>query len=34
MLTGLKAVEPQPAADRLQPGLAVGYVYGRFNHLN
>ena len=34
MLTGLKAAEPQPAADRLQPGLAVGYVYGRFNHLN
>lgn len=33
MLTGLKAVEPQPAAERLQPGLAVGYIYGRFNHL-
>jgi hypothetical protein len=33
MLTGLKAAEPQPAADRVQPGLAVGYVYGRFNHI-
>jgi hypothetical protein len=33
LLTGLKAAEPQPTAERLQPGLAVGYVYGRFNHL-
>lgn len=33
MLTGLKAAEPQPAADKLQPGLAVGYVFGRFNHI-
>jgi hypothetical protein len=34
MLSGLKAAEPQPPADKLQPGLAVGYVYGRFNHIN
>ncbi len=34
LLTGLKAAEPQPTADQLQPGLAVAYVYGRFNHLN
>jgi hypothetical protein len=34
LLTGLKMAEPQPAAGQLQPGLAVGYVYGRFNHLN
>jgi PA14 domain len=34
MLSGLKAAEPQPSAEQLQPGLAVAYVYGRFNHLN
>lgn len=34
MLTGLKAAEPQPPPDKLVPGLAVGYVFGRFNHLN
>ena len=28
MLTGLKAAEPQPAADRLQPGLAAGTSTG------
>ena len=33
-LTGLKAAEPQPSAEQLAPGLAVGYVFGRFNHLN
>ena len=33
MLTGLKPAEPQPTAAQLQPGLGVGYVYGRFNHL-
>lgn len=33
-LTGLKAAEPQPSAGQLAPGLAVGYVFGRFNHLN
>ena len=33
-LTGLKAAEPQPSAGQLAPGLAVGYVYGRFNHIN
>jgi hypothetical protein len=33
MLDGLKAAEPQPSAEQLQPGLAVGYVYGRFNHI-
>ena len=33
LLTGLKAAEPQPTAEQLQPGLGVGYVYGRFNHL-
>ena len=33
LLTGLKAAEPQPTAAQLQPGLGVGYVYGRFNHL-
>jgi PA14 domain-containing protein len=32
-VTGLKAAEPQPSAEQLSPGLAVGYVYGRFNHL-
>ena len=32
-VTGLKAAEPQPAAEQLSPGLAVGYVYGRFNHI-
>jgi hypothetical protein len=34
LVTGLKAVEPQPSAEQLAPGLAVGYVYGRFNHIN
>ena len=34
MLSGLKAAEPQPSAQQLAPGLAVGYVYGIFNHLN
>ena len=34
ILTGLKAAEPQPSAEQLAPGLAVGYVYGRFNHIN
>jgi hypothetical protein len=34
LLTGLKAAEPQPSAEQLAPGLAVGYVYGRFNHIN
>ena len=33
-LSGLKAAEPQPSAEQLQPGLAVAYVYGRFNHIN
>jgi hypothetical protein len=33
VVTGVKAAEPQPAADKLQPGLAVAYVYGRFNHI-
>ena len=33
MLTGLKAADPQPSPDKLAPGLAVGYVYGRFNHI-
>lgn len=33
-LSGLKAAEPQPSAEQLAPGLAVGYVFGRFNHLN
>ena len=32
--TGLKAAEPQPSAEQLAPGLAVSYVYGRFNHIN
>jgi PA14 domain len=34
LITGLKPAEPQPAADKLAPGLAVGYVFGRFNHIN
>jgi len=34
MIAGLKPVDPQPAADKLAPGLAVGYVFGRFNHIN
>jgi hypothetical protein len=34
MLTGLKAVEPQPSPDKLAPGLAVSYVFGIFNHIN
>jgi hypothetical protein len=33
ILTGLKPAEPEPSAGQLQPGLAVGYVYGRFNHI-
>jgi hypothetical protein len=33
LLSGLKPAEPQPSAEQLAPGLAVGYVYGRFNHL-
>jgi hypothetical protein len=33
-VTGLKLAEPQPAPDKLSPGLAVGYVFGRFNHIN
>ena len=32
-VAGLKAADPQPAADQLAPGLAVGYVYGRFNQI-
>ena len=32
-VTGLQPAAPQPSADQLSPGLAVGYVYGRFNHL-
>ena len=34
VLSGLKAAEPQPSAQQLAPGLAVGYVYGRFKHIN
>jgi hypothetical protein len=34
MLTGLKAADPQPSADKLAPGLAVSYVFGIFNHIN
>ena len=34
MLTGLKAADPQPAPDKLAPGLAVSYVFGIFNHIN
>jgi hypothetical protein len=33
-LSGLKPAEPQPAPDKLAPGLSVGYVFGRFNHIN
>ena len=32
-VNGLKAAEPQPSAGQLSPGLAVGYVYGRFNQI-
>src|SRR5262245_7661219 len=32
-VSGLKAAEPQPSAEQLSPGLAVGYAYGRFNHI-
>jgi len=32
-LTGFKPAAPQPTADQLTPGLSVGYVYGRFNHI-
>jgi hypothetical protein len=33
-LAGLKPAEPQPAADKLQPGLAVEYAYAIVNHLD
>jgi hypothetical protein len=33
LLTGLKPADPQPTAEQLQPGLAVGYSFGRYNHL-
>jgi hypothetical protein len=33
-VTGPQAAEPQPSAEQLAPGPAVGYVYGRFNHIN
>ncbi len=32
-VAGLKPAAPQPTADQLAPGLAVGYVYGRFNNI-
>lgn len=32
-VAGLKPATPQPSAEQLAPGLAVGYVYGRFNHI-
>ena len=32
-VTGLKPATPQPSADQLAPGLAVGYIYGRFNNI-
>jgi PA14 domain len=32
-VTGFKPAAPQPTADQLAPGLSVGYVYGRFNHI-
>src|SRR5262245_12604647 len=32
-VTGLKPATPQPSADQLAPGLAVGYIYGRFNNV-
>jgi hypothetical protein len=34
VLDGLKPAEPQPTADKLQPGLAVVYVYAILNHID
>lgn len=31
-VTGLQPASPQPAADDLQPGLAVTYYFNKFNH--
>ena len=33
-MTGLKPAEPQPAADKLTPGLAVQYTYAIMNHVD
>lgn len=32
VVTGLKPASPQPAADKLAPGLAVTYYFNVFNH--
>jgi hypothetical protein len=34
LLTGLLPAEPQPAPDKLAPGLSVSYVFGMFRHIN
>lgn len=33
-IAGLKPAEPQPAADKLTPGLAVQYTYAIMNHVD
>jgi hypothetical protein len=33
-ITGAKPLSPQPAADKIQPGLAVVYYFNMFNKLN
>ncbi len=33
-LTGAKPASPQPAADKLSPGLAVNYNYAMFQHVS
>ena len=33
-ITGVMPVSPQPASDRLVPGLAVTYFFGMFDHVS
>lgn len=33
-LMGAKPAQPQPAADKLQPGLSVNYLYMMFSHVS
>ena len=33
-ITGITPVSPQPAPDRLAPGLAVTYFFGMFDHVS
>lgn len=33
-LTGAKPAQPQPAADKIEPGLAVNYSYMMFSHVS